>query len=132
MSLARLPLVALLGGLVLLALSGCASYRAASYPVDPERPAGHELAVGARVRVTLATGKEHYGRVTELTADALTVSRRADGVQSVRVIPLDDIAAIEIEGRSRTRETLLIAFLAVATAGGLLLHAFAEGMGHLN
>lgn len=121
-----------LGAAAVIFMAGCASYHAASYPVHPERPQEHDLAVGARVRITLATGDERYGRVAELTDSGLTMSRHVDGVETVRVIPLDDIAAIEVEGRSRTREVLLISFLAVVVAGGVLLHAFAEGMGGLN
>ena len=121
---------------LLLAVQGCAGYRLASLPggqadrvaehaPDPAKP-------GSRVRITMRSGEERYGRLMEMSTSEI-VLRRGSGsrVEETR-IAISDIHCIETEGTSSTRSALLAAVIAIAGAAVYFAHEMATGLGSMN
>lgn len=82
-----------------LAIGGCTTYRSARMPDAPEQtPAGDPrptIRAGSQVRVTLESGESLSGEVWRVSPDELAVGIVANHAVEERVVPRQDIQAIE-------------------------------------
>lgn len=122
--------------LLLALLSGCAGYRTVALPgATREQELESKMGLvetGTRVRVTMVSGEERYGRVVSASETEIELVSSSSPAAAGQVIPSFEINSIEVESSSLTREIILFALVAGAVTFGILVHAFAEGMGGLN
>jgi exosome complex RNA-binding protein Csl4 len=125
---------------LLVFLSGCATYKRASLPGDGESTSAEKNGIivvhkGAIVRVTLSGGEIVTGKVIEVSSEALVLEINGALAPEKRTIPSSGVQKIEIEKFDRSEKRVAKTTAIVVVVGAVLFAAFLysiRGLGDLN
>lgn len=117
-------------------ISGCASYRTASFPAATpggaaSRPDEIVISENANVRLTLNNGQAMSGEVVRISQDEIVLGKVGNYGFAETVIKASDIKTIEVESSSGDQETAMYVLMGVTALTITFGVALGRGLSHL-